>query len=344
MLLGCWLLSQALELSAGQLRGLLILMVVLQVYEALLIGLGAFLVRSGRAPRDGIVVLAIESVFLMDATLLSAECVTTDPGVGSLVAMTTAALALLKLQWVRRAAPDLLPKNAAMVLGLHAVVILALPVAAAQLAASRLLSPVVLYGFWWITAALPLAQRILRGETQRQEAAPDRGHAVWTWMPCGLVLLHLWTVGYIHTIDFRLAFLAPFLLGLAATLPRERRALQAALPMVAVVFSLGPRATALAFHLLGIESLIVTPARLALVGTAIVWTYLAWRYRERWLVLLAASCGTVAVLGQATFRILDALGRALQGAIPRDAFGWGAIALIAAFVLLAAGARRSLED
>ena len=104
------------------------------------------------------------------------------------------------------------------------------------------------------------------------------------------------------------------------------------------------RATALAFHPFGIESLLVTPARLALVATAIVWAYLAWRYRERWLVLLAASCGTVALLGQTTLRILAALGRALQGAMPRDAFGWGAVALIAAFVLLAAGARRSLQE
>ena len=29
--------------------------------------------------------------------------------------------------------------------------------------------------------------------------------------------------------------------------------------------------------------------------------------------------------------------------MPRDAFGWGALTVIAAFVLLAAGARRSLE-
>ena len=39
---------------------------------------GPYLVRSGRAAHDGIVVLLIESVFLLDATLLSAECVTTD--------------------------------------------------------------------------------------------------------------------------------------------------------------------------------------------------------------------------------------------------------------------------
>ena len=344
MLLGCWLLSQALHLQAGQLMGLLLLMLVLQVYEALLVGLGAYLVRSKRAPRDGLVVLVIESVFLMDTTLLSAECVTTDLRVGTLAAMAAAALAVIKLHWVRRAAPDLLSRKLALALGLHAAVILALPVAAAHLAGARLLSPVVLYGCWWITAALPMARQVLRDETQPEDAEADQGHSVWTWMPCGLVLLHLWTVGYIHTIDFRLAFTAPLLLGLAATLPRERRVLQAALPMIAVVFSLGPRATALAFHPFGIESLLVTPARLALVATAIVWAYLAWRYRERWLVLLAASGATVGILGQATFRILAALGRALHAAMPRDAFGWGAVALIAAFVLLAAGARRSLEE
>jgi hypothetical protein len=188
-----------------------------------------------------------------------------------------------------------------------------------------------------------MARQILRDETPPQDTEPGQGHEVWTWMPCGLVLLHLWTVGYIHTLDFCLAFTAPFLLGLAATLPCERRVLRAALPVIAVVFSLR-QTTALAFHPFGIETLVVTPARLALVGTAAVWTYLAWRYRERWLVLLAASCGTVGLLGQATFRILAALGRALHGAMPRDAFGWGALALIASFVLLAAGARRSLED
>ncbi len=342
MLLGCWLLSQALQLQAGQLQGLLVLMLVLQLYEALLVGLGAYLVRSKRAPRDGLVVLVIESVFLMDATLLSAECVTTDPSVGTLVAMTAAGLAVLKLHWVRRMAPDLLPKKLAMVLGVHAAVILALPVAAAHLASARLLSPFALYVFWWMTAALPMARQVLRDETQSEDGESGQAYSAWTWMPCGLVLLHLWTVGYIHTIDFHPAFAAPFLLGLAATLPRERRALQAALPVIAVVFSLG-QTTALGFHPFGIESLVVTPARLALVGTAAAWAYLAWRYRERWLVLLATSCGAVGLLGQSTFRILAAFGHTLHGAMPRDAFGWGALALIAAFALLAAGARRSLQ-
>jgi hypothetical protein len=48
MPLGCYLLGEALQLEAGKLRGLLVLIAVLQLYELLLVGLGAFLVRSGQ--------------------------------------------------------------------------------------------------------------------------------------------------------------------------------------------------------------------------------------------------------------------------------------------------------
>ena len=342
MLLGCWLLSEALQLQAGQLQGLLLLMFVLQVYEALLVGLGAFLVRSKRAPRDGLVVLVIESVFLMDATLLAAECVTTDLTVGTLVAVTTAAMAALKLHWVRRAAPDLLPKKVAWALGLHALVILTLPVAAAHLAGARLLGPVVLYGLWWMAAALPAVQRIPRDETQPKEAEATRAHALWSWMPCGLVLLHLWTVGYIHSLDFRAAFLTPFLLGLAVAAPRERLTRQLMLPGIAVLFSLGNDPD-LAVRVFGQSGFSISALRLAFVGVGMAWAYLAWRDRDRWLIALALGGGVAGLLGSTTVRLIEALGRAFASAVPRDGFGWGAIALIAAFALLGAGARRSLH-
>jgi hypothetical protein len=342
MLLGCWLLSQALALQAGQLRGLLVLMLVLQVYEALLVGLGAYLVRSRRAPRDGLVVLVIESVFLMDATLLAAECVTTDLGVGSLVATTTAALAAVKLHWVRRAAPDLLSRKVAWVLGLHTLVILALPVAAAHLASARLLSPGVLYGVWWLTAALPAVQRLLRDETQPVAAEATRAHALWSWMPCGLVLLHLWSVGYIHSLDFRATFLTPVLLGLAVAAPRGRLARQLMLPGIAVLLSLGNDPD-LAVRVFGAGGLSVSPLRLALVGVGMASAYLAWRDRDPWLVALAGGSGVIGLLGSTTLRLVDALVRTLASAVPRDSFSWGALALIAAFTLLGAGARRSLQ-
>lgn len=341
MLLGCFLLSQALELQAGQLRGLLLLMLVLQVYEGLLVGLGVYLVATGRAPRDGLVVLVIEAVFLLDATLLAAECVTTDRGAGTWVALALAALAALKLGWVRRAAPDVLCAKAAAVLGAHAAFILGLPVAAAHLAEARLLSPLVLYGFWWTTAALPLARKVLLGETQ---VAGDerRVRSAWTWVPSILAVLHLWTVGYIHTLDFRPAFLTPLLLGLTLTVGREQVKRKLMLPGLALCFSFAPD-SALALRLFGADGVVLSPLRLALVAVGLVYAYLAWRDRELWLACVALGGGVVGLMGSSALRLLRALGRLLSESLPRDDFGWGALTVIAAFVLLAAGARRSLH-
>ena len=345
MLLGCWLLSEALHLQAGQLGGLLTLMLVLQLYEGLLVGLGAFLVRTGRAPRDGVTVLVLESVFLMDAPLLAAECVTADARMGTAIAVCVAALVAAKLAWVRRAVPGLLSARAAVLLGAQAGFVLAVPVLATHLASARVFGPIALYGLWWASLALPLAQRVLRGETGLG-AAPEapRAHAIWTWVPAAMTLLHLWAVGYIHALDFQPAFLAPLLLGLAATAGREQLSRQVALPGLALLVSLG-QGPSLGFHLLGSGGPFISPLRLALLGVATAWGYLAWRDRERWLAVLALGGGAAGLLGASVSNLSSLLGRALRfldSLLPRDAFGWGLLTVIAAFVLLAAGVRRSL--
>ena len=242
MLLGCWLLSEALHLQAGQIGGLLLLMAVLQVYEGLLVGLGAWLVRTGRAPRDGVTVLVLETVFLVDAPLLAAECVTADARVGTGVAALLVALAVAKLAWVRRAAPGLLSRQAARLLGVQAALVLSVPVLAAHLAGARALGPPALYGLWWATLLLPLAQRALLREAG-SAAEASRAHVAWTWVPAAMTLLHLWAVGYIHAIRFQPAFLTPFLLGLTVIAGRDQVARQVALPGVAVLVSLGQGAS-----------------------------------------------------------------------------------------------------
>jgi hypothetical protein len=229
--------------------------------------------------------------------------------------------------------------RAAVALGAQAAFVLLVPVAAAQLAAARLLSPVVLYGLWWITAALPKARTVLRDTTQGPAAAAPRAHAIWTWMPCGLVLWNLWSVGYIHTLDFRPAFLTPFLLGLALAARREQAALRLALPVLAVVCSLSANPE-LSVRILGSSA---SPLRLALVGVGLVWLYLGWRDDDLWLTTLASLGAAALLLGPTGVRWARALARLLAESAPRDRFGWGAWTVIAAFVLLAAGARRSLD-
>lgn len=346
MLLGCWLLSKALHLQAGQLGGLLVLMTVLQLYEGLLVGLGTFLLRTGRAPRDGVTVLLLESLFLMDAPLLATECVTADARAGTAVALATCALAVAKLAWVRRMVPGVLSTGAALTLAAQSAFVLAVPVAAAHLAWVRLFSPRTLWLFWWATLALPFAQRRLREETQGEsEDGSDSSPAVWTWAPASMALLHLWAVGYVHAIPFQPAFLAPLLLGLAATAERGRLARQVVFPAFALVLSLGQRA-ALGFALPGLDGTFVSPLRLALLAAGATWAYLAWRDRERWLAVLGAASGVAGLPGSSASSVWRALGRVLRfidSLLPRDAFGWGVLAVIAAFVLLVAGARRSLR-
>ena len=344
MLLGCWLLSEALHLQAGQLGGLLTLILVLQLYEGLLVGLGSFLVRTGRAPRDGALVLVLESVFLMDAPLLAAECVAADARVGTATAVLLAALVVAKLAWVRRAVPGLLSARAAVLLGAQAGFVLAAPVLATHLASSRAFGPTALYGLWWATLALPLAQRLLRDETRAGASGGTRTHAAWTWVPAALTVLHLWAIGYIHAIDFRPAFVGPLLLGLAALARRDEVARKVALPGLAVLLSLG-QGDSLGFSLFGSDGPFVSPLRLALLGVAMTWGYLAWRDRERWLAVLALTGSAAGLAGASLASLSSLLGRVLRfldSLLPQDDFAWGLLTVIAAFVLLGAGARRSL--
>jgi len=250
-----------------------------------------------------------------------------------------------KLAWVRRTVPGILSRRAAVILAAQSAFVLAVPVAAAHLASARLFGPRPLWLFWSTSLALPFARRSLSDETLGRERGSSSGLVLWTWAPAAMALLHLWAVGYIHSIPFQPAFLAPLLLGLAATAERGRRARMLALPALAVALSLGQKAT-LGFAL-GPEGPLVSPLRLALLGVAATWGYLAWRDRERWLAVLAAACGVAGVVHSYWSSLWHVLGRVLafvDARRPRDAFGWGVLAVVAAFVLLAAGARRSLAD
>jgi hypothetical protein len=160
-------------------------------------------------------------------------------------------------------------------------------------------------------------------------------------MPSGLVLLHLWTLGYIHTLDFMPAFLAPFLLGLAVTATSAQLHRQLLLPGIAALCSLGgdPVVT---LQLFG-DTHAFSPLRCALVGAGIVWVYLGRRDRRPRLVFMGICATAVGLLGSSTRRLAQALRRLFEKALPADAFGWGVLTVVAAFALLAAGVRRSLQ-
>ncbi len=346
MLLGCYLLNHALELEPGRLGKLLVLIGVLQVYEGLLVALGVFLVATRRAPRDGINVLLLGTLFLLDATLLATECVTADLGIGAAIAVSLMGLAVAKLALVRRWLPGTLPARVATLLGVHAVVVLGLPALVVQLAEHRLLAPVSLYGLWWITLALPLAHRQIADATRRSRAGRgEAAPAAWTWVPAASVLLHLWALGWIHQVAFYPAFLTPLLLGLAVASQRTQVRRQVVLPALAVLLSLG-QAEALAFPLLGTSGPWVSPLRLAALGAAAAWAILAWRYGYRWLVALAAGAGVAGLAGGSVAAVAESVAgllRLLGRFVPRGPLGWGISGVVGGFVFMALGAWKSLR-
>jgi hypothetical protein len=339
MLVGCLMLSEALETQPGQLHGVLVTIGVLQLYESLLIALGAFLVRSKRAVGDGVTVLALESAFLLDVTLLGTECVTVELGVGSAVAAAALALAIVKLRLVRRYVPEVVPGRTAHLLGDHAALVFALPVAAGCLARARLFQPLPLYGLWWLAFPLALLARDLDRQAPDGDGNDSPARRVWIWLPTASVLIHLIALGWVHSLRWQAGLAAPFLLGLVASCRRENVRRMIVLTLTAIGVSSGQ-----VFGLLlpGGGEVSVSAFRGAVHATVLAGLILAWRLRV-W-PLAAASVALFlafqASSAQSVPEALTELGRLL---VPRTLMAWGILLVAASFVALMIGARRSLK-
>jgi len=98
MLAGCYTLSHALALQPGQTGKLLVLLAALGAYEALFVGLGLFLIVRRRLERDGRMLLLLEVLFLVDATLLGGETFSADFRTGVTVSVALLMLALVKTE------------------------------------------------------------------------------------------------------------------------------------------------------------------------------------------------------------------------------------------------------
>ena len=88
MLAGCWLLNFALYTKAGDIRKLLLLLLIVNIYEFLLITLGLALIKRIAFKRDGRILLALEALFLIDITFTSGILSTIDLSIGLLINAT----------------------------------------------------------------------------------------------------------------------------------------------------------------------------------------------------------------------------------------------------------------
>lgn len=356
MLLGCYTLNNALALRPGQTGKLLFLIFTLNAYEALLIGLGLFLVQKRGLLDDGRTLLLLEALFLSDVTLLTGECFASSLSTGLLVSGAALLLAVVKALIVFRFLAPGAERGAAWSLGLPLLLLFATPGVFALLARGGLLGPVVVYLAWW-GAALTVIILALETRMSAAVAAPPLAPAASAFrralayaLPASL-MLHLGATAWVYHVDFHWADLGPVLLALGVgRLLVDVSWLDAVwrhrFVVAAILVSLGAPDELIVHGPLGLT---LSPLRAILAAIALACLLTFPIHRSMVLALAGAGCLVVGAMGHSVTAMADNvgwlfanLGEGGSGLIPRTATGWGVVAVILAFVLLGLGAVASL--
>ena len=352
MLAGCYTLSHALALQPGQTGKLLVLLAALGAYEALVVGLGLFLIVRRRLERDGRMLLLLEVLFLVDATLLGGETFAADFRTGVLVSAALLVLALVKVIVIVRVldpatvvsalAPTLLPFS----------LIYLTPGAYARLQELHLFGPRTVYGFWWLAAAAVVVQAMLARQAAKNvdpAAGPFR-RALAIALPAS-VAAHLLAATWVHDLEFHVAYLGPIVLALGVArilldVSWPGPSWRLALPAAAALLSINADAD---LTLSGPSAIPVSPLRLVLLAAGFAYLEGYRLHRGRgfaWgaglCVLAAASGHTVAAMASTVGWLWRAVTSGGRKVFPRTAEAWGVVAVVMAFVLLGLGAAASL--
>jgi hypothetical protein len=349
MLAGCYLWTGADSEAPREVLRLLPILGWLTLYELIVIGLAAFLYRSGLA-NDSRCLLFVEAIFLADATHLTAEAVSWSRAAWPLATLAFAALTAGKLTLIMKGlrvdAKDMdIPR-----LVLPLALILALPGAFAAIARTGASLDLALYGASWIVALVLLFEVLAGGVDANADAAASSFRRSLRYALLISLGAHVLAVHWMYDVTVRACSLAPLLLVLSVYVTRSSRALESqhlrfALPASAVLLSLWwPQTLAVG------TVLVFTPFRAATILAALVYAYDYSLHRQLMIILSAAACGLTAAAGpsflQAVGRLADladAVGGWASRLLPRTRAQWGAYAVVVSYLLLSIGAWRSLR-
>ena len=364
MLLGCYLLNAALYTPAGDVNKLLAVLLVVNLYEACVIGLARVLIRFPLVQRDAWIVLFVESLFLTDIAFVSGVISTVDPASGLAINGALLALASVKVYLILRLLRVRhLARTFAFIL-LQIATLFAIPILFKRLSLPNNghVSPVAVYLSWWIAGLLPVLGTMLwtmptrRRDGEKQQSLPDQVLCgLYVVVPFVSLLVHLYSAAWVYDVSFTPVFVAPVVLGLAVALRlaeslMERyhvSLMQSILLVAAIVLSIDFPST-LTFRLDLIGSTLVSPLRLTLIASAFFCLYAFWRHYRYAFLVTSLACLAAAVLGPTLPAIQLALIHfghmtlALANrSVPRTTLQWGCTAIGAAFALLGLGAALS---
>ncbi len=349
MLFGCHLLNIALFTPAGDTHKLLGLLAVVNVYELLLVAIGLVLIRKPVFVRDGRILLGLEAMFLCDITFTSGIIATVDPRWGFAIAAVLLALAGLKLALILRAlgAPIAWRTWAFFMLQLSAVLCIAGVFKVIAVPRHGKLPEGVVYAGWWIAGLLPAVGMVLRSLPTRGSAAPSSEMGLirlFLILPFISLLVHLYGGGWVYSVPFRAAYIAPVLLGLAFAAPaipwalarRQLLVAQFSLAALAICFATGSSPT-LMFHPHGLT---LSPTSFTIAGALAVTIHAVWLSRSLLAAVFAMACSLVTLTVQ-NFALLWATlvtsAEWIWSLMPRTVGQWGTVAVVGSFLLLGVG-------
>ena len=363
MLGGCFLVSGAIhaydpaEVGQGVLLMMLVaLLIVLNVYEFAVIGLGVALSRSRSLVRDTRHLLGLALLLIVDASFVYNETSIFKPEIGGVIAAIAAALALAKAWWIVRSLGIRPTRSAAIAVTISLVTMYALPLAVRLLAHDGFLTqPMAM--LVWCGIGVVVAAYAMPLQWVSFQASGNSDHAqLQRLVAGGLIILplvsligHAAALLWVYENAFELSMLSPALLGLAAVILRQQSRLggpaasaKAAgiVAACAIVPCLIP-AESLVFESFSYSWLAFSPLRGVLVFASLI-LFWGWWISGRgafgaiitplpWLLAVLGHTPP-AMMGHARWLINTA-----SGWLPRTQLHWGALAITAAFVCLVVG-------
>lgn len=356
MLAGCWLLNFALYTRAGDIRKLLLLLLIVNIYEFLLITLGLALVKRIAFKRDGRILLALEALFLIDITFTSGILSTIDLSIGLLINATLLSLAAIKVFLVLGGLKLPNSTRMAVFILLQIACVLLIPTLFKYIALPHhgRITAVNVYFTWWLTALLPLIALFLHHLPRRSFLHPiGTEHCLallFMILPFASLIIHLHSSAWVYSIHFTPAFITPLLIGLAISANFLEPHLQRYLIARIQLFLIGASILLSTAHNDLLFSLglgpTLSPLRLTLLTSVLLFLYFIHHHDNLTFLWTALICLFAAILGPTLpimWQNLIAISTSSRRLVPKTTTEWGILSVTSSFLLLAIGALFSVK-
>ena len=367
MLVGCFLVSRSIhehdpvDIGESTMLWLLIaLLLVLNIYEFAVIGVGLALAKSKTLVRDARHLLGLALLLLIDAGFVYTEIGIAEPMVGLLIAAIATGLACVKLWLILRVLGIRRTLSATVVTAMSLAGMYGLPILLRLLANDGFLSQAGAMALWTGVGLIVGLHALPRCWYWTVERSNADYRQLQNLMLAGVILLpiislmgHAVAALWVYQNTFEPAMLSPVLLGLTAVILRHpdrlggiRPAAQAATLFVAsaIVSSLMPSE-----DLTWVSSeatwLAASPLRFVLFVSPLLLGWAWWQSGRKPIGFFNVCLPCIAaMLGHTPDAMLSQLNWIYVWASayqPRTKLGWGSIAIGLAFASLLLGAALS---